>query len=338
MRLVGQPSRVAGDSVTIPAPQTLGDGIHLIPAPLPFKSPPWVNTYAIESDGGLLLIDCGTDWEPGRTALREGFEHLGLDESAVHTLLVSHLHPDHVGMSSRLVRELGCRFVMHERASTLVERYNDTPGYAKRLTDIARAHGVPDDVVTAATSTKRPDYMPLIDPPDHLVADGDEISLDGGRALQVIHTPGHEPAHICVRDTRTGVFFSGDHVLPRISPVIMYDTDIGDPLGDYLESLQRLVAMEIGVTYPAHGSLIDRGDERARQILLHHDRRLRDMADLVRQADTNAWTVMARSFRPNLDPVAARLAFLETVSHLEHLRNLGRIDSANRKGITIYHS
>ncbi len=322
--------------MSIPSPQSLGDGIHLIPAPLPFQSPAWVNAYAIEDDTGLLLIDCGTDWEPGRTALREGLTYLGLDESAVHTLVVSHLHPDHVGMASRLVRELGCRFVMHDRAAKLVDRYNDTPGYARRLTGIARSHGVPDQVIEATTRTRRPDYMPLIDPPDHLVADGDEIPLGTGRSLVVVHTPGHEPAHICLRDTRTGVFFSGDHVLPRISPVIMYDTDIGDPLGDYLDSLRRLIALEISRTYPAHGTLIDQGDERARQILLHHDRRLRDMTDLVRTAETTAWNVMTQSFRPNLDPVGARLAFLETVSHLEHLRLIGRVRASEREGKTLY--
>ncbi|HUG32552.1 MAG TPA: MBL fold metallo-hydrolase [Acidimicrobiia bacterium] len=322
--------------MTVPPPQSLGHGIHLIPAPLPFKSPAWVNAYAIEDDVGLLLIDCGTDWEPGRIALRGGMESLGLDESAVHTLLVSHLHPDHVGMASRLVGELGCRFVMHERAAQLVPRYNDTPGYAERLKGIAHTHGVPDQVIEATTRANRPDYMPIIDPPDHLVADGDEISLGADRWLLVVHTPGHEPAHICLRDSRTNVLFSGDHVLPRISPVIMYDPDIGDPLGDYLASLRKLVAMEIGLTYPAHGTLIDQGDERARQILLHHDRRLRDMTDLVSSGETTAWNVMTQSFRPNLDPVGARLAFLETISHLEYLRIRGRVRDEQREGKTFY--
>jgi glyoxylase-like metal-dependent hydrolase (beta-lactamase superfamily II) len=322
--------------MSIPPPQSLGNGIHLIPAPLPFRAPAWVNAYVIESDQGLLLIDCGTDWEPGRIALSEGFETLGLEESAVHTLVVSHLHPDHVGMSGRLVRELGCRFVMHERASNLVDRYNDTPGFAERLRHIATTHGVPDEVIAAAAPTERADYMPMIDPPDHVVADGDEIDLGRGRRLSVVHTPGHEPAHICLRDSRTGVLFSGDHVLPRISPVIMYDLDIGDPLGDYMNSLDKLILLDIGVTYPAHGTLIENGDERARQILLHHDRRLRDMADLVAAADTTAWQVMVESFRPNLSPTDTRLAFLETVSHLEHLRLEGRIGLDERDGEAVY--
>lgn len=322
--------------MTTPPPRSLGDGIHLIPAPLPFDSPPWVNTYVIESGDGLLLIDCGTDWDPGRRALSEGFVALGLDEAAIHTLVVSHLHPDHVGMSARLVRELGCRFVMHERASRLVHRYNDTPGYARRLTGVASLHGMPEALVAAATARGREDWMPLIDPPDHVVEDGDEIDLGHGRALSVVHTPGHEQAHICLRDTRTGVLFSGDHVLPRISPVIMYDEDVGDPLGDYIDSLHRLLTLGIGLTYPAHGTLIDRGDERARQILLHHDRRLRDMAELVAEGDTTAWTVVTKSFRPNLSPTDARLAFLETISHLEHLRLRGRIEMVDRDGRVFY--
>lgn len=320
----------------IPEPRSLGDGIHLIPVPLPFKSPPWVNTYAVEAKDGLLLVDCGADWVEGRDALASGFETLGLRERAVHTLVVSHLHPDHVGMSARLVREWGCRFVMHERAARLVERYNDTPGYYERVKVIAATHGVPQSLIDATTSYERPAYMPLIDPPDHTVSDGDEIDLGGVRRLEVLHTPGHEPAHICLRDSLSGVFFSGDHVLPRISPVVMYDPDFGDVLGDYMSSLQRLVALGIAITYPAHGTLIDNGAERAHQILLHHERRLLDMAKLVRSGDSTAWDVMLKSFRPNLDPLQARLAFLETVAHLDHLHRTGRLRREEGDGVVFY--
>lgn len=322
----------------LPEPESLGNGIYLIPAPLPFKSPAWVNTYAVEADGGILLLDCGTDWQPGRDAIHDGFRRLGLDESSVHTLIVSHLHLDHVGMSARLVAELGCRFVMHERAAKLVDRYNDTPAYVDRLLRIGRTHGVPARVLGSVTGdlATRPEYMPPIERPDHLVADGERIDLGDGRCLEVIHSPGHEPAHICLRDSRTGILFSGDHVLPRISPVIMWDEDLGDPLGDYLASLQKLLELNPGITYPAHGTLIDRGDERARQILLHHDRRLLDMAELVRSRDSTAWEVMLESFRPNLTPLEVRLAFLETVSHLEHLRMTGRLQTEQRDGSLVF--
>ncbi len=61
------------------------------------------------------------------------------------------------------------------------------------------------------------------------------------RWLEVLHTPGHEASHICLRDTRTGIVFSGDHVLPRITPVIMVDERDVDVLGQYLSSLERLI-------------------------------------------------------------------------------------------------
>jgi glyoxylase-like metal-dependent hydrolase (beta-lactamase superfamily II) len=116
----------------------------------------------------------------------------------------------------------------------------------------------------------------------------------------------------------------------------MWDEDLGDPLGDYLSSLRKLLAMDIELTYPAHGTLIDQGDERARQILLHHDRRLLDMAQLVRERDSTAWEVMLESFRPNLTPLEARLAFLETVSHLEHLKMTGRLHDEDREGTIVF--
>lgn len=319
-----------------PAPRNLGNGIYQIPAPLPFKSPPFVNAYAIESGDGLLLLDCGTDWSEGRDALRDGFADLGLSEDAVHTLLVSHLHLDHVGMSPRLIDEWGCDFMMHEKAEALVDSYNDTPGFIRRLRSVGHRHGVPGSILDAISDWSRPDYMPEIYKPSLTVNDGDQIDLGGGRHLTVVYTPGHEPSHICLRDSRTGVLFSGDHVLPRISPVIMYDGVLDDPLGEYLNSLQKLIKMDIGLTFPAHGTIVDQGDERVRQILLHHDRRLLDMAELVRQADTTAWEVMVSSFRPNLDPLQMRLAFLETVSHLEHLRQSGRIQYVDSGEVVIY--
>jgi glyoxylase-like metal-dependent hydrolase (beta-lactamase superfamily II) len=284
----------------------------------------------------LLLLDCGTDWKPGRDAIRDGFAALGLSEDAVHTLVVSHLHLDHVGMSKRLVDEWGCEFVMHERAEKLVDSYNDTPGFVQSLRQIGHSHGVPRSILDEISDFSRADYMPEIYKPHRTVVDGEALDLGAGRALTVIHTPGHEPSHICLRDTQTGVTFSGDHVLPRISPVIMYDGVLDDPLGEYLNSLQKLVQMEIGITYPAHGTIVDQGDERARQILLHHDRRLLDMTELVSEADTTAWEVMVGSFRPHLDPLQMRLAFLETISHLEHLRLSGRIQYVQRDQVTVY--
>jgi glyoxylase-like metal-dependent hydrolase (beta-lactamase superfamily II) len=152
----------------------------------------------------------------------------------------------------------------------------------------------------------------------------------------VLHTPGHEPAHICLLDPLSGAIFSGDHVLPRISPVIMYDEEFEDVLADYLESLRRLVGLAIGLTYPAHGVPFERGASRVEQLLVHHDRRLADMLERVRLSPTTAWQVMTALFRPNLSPVDQRLALRETVAHLEHLRLRDLIELEDREGVAVY--
>lgn len=315
----------------------LGHGIGRITLPLPFPSPPSVNCYVMETDAGLLLLDCGTAWEPARSTLEKGLTDLGHSLGDVCLLVVTHLHPDHVGMAPLLVEETGCRLVMHRRASTLCERYNDTPGLITRTRRLALRHGVPPELVDALSELgPRPDWMPPLRPPDHLLDDGDLIPLTEGRTLRVLHTPGHEPAHICLRDSRTGILFAGDHVLPRITPVVMFDETSDDPLGDYLASLHRLIDLRVGLTYPAHGTIVERGSQRAGQIILHHRRRLAGMEEVLERGPATAWRVMQEVYRPHLTPGEQRLALRETVAHLEYLSRSGRAASFVEDGVVYY--
>jgi len=317
--------------------QALGQGVSLITLPLPFRSPPSINAYVIEGDEGLTLIDCGTDWPEGFEALTTGLAAVGLEPSGIHTLVVSHLHPDHVGMAPRLTREWGVKTVMHSRAAKLIDRYNDSDGYVRRTRDLADRHGVPPasyaDFVDVGA---RPDWMPPIDPPDQVVDDGDRISIDRDRRFEVLHTPGHEPAHICLLDSRTGALFSGDHILPRITPFVGYDELFEDVLGEFLESLARIEQLQVGLTYPAHGALVEHGSARAEQLVAHHLRRLADMVEVIGPEGSSAWEVMEKVFRPNLGPVEQRLALRETIAHLEHLRLRGRLAVLERRGALRY--
>lgn len=317
--------------------QTLGQGISVVTLPLPFRAPPSVNAYVIEGSDGLTLIDCGVDWVEGHNALTTGLADLAFDPKAVSVLIVSHLHPDHVGMAPRLVRDWGVRTMMHTRAAKLVDRYNDTEGFIRRTKELADRHGVPPGARPAFIDVgERPQWMPLIDAPEQVVDDGDDIAIDAGRSLEVVHTPGHEPAHICLRDSRTGILFAGDHVLPRITPFVGYDEMFEDVLSDFLDSLRRVEGLLVTTTYPAHGAVIEHGSARASQILLHHQRRLLGMLDVIDPGGTTSWEVMERVFRPNLSPGDQRLALRETVAHLEHLRFKDRLRAFEVEGMIRY--
>jgi glyoxylase-like metal-dependent hydrolase (beta-lactamase superfamily II) len=305
----------------------LGHGIGVIPLPLPIESLRWVNAYVIRTPNGAVLVDCGVDWEPGLTRLLDGLAVLEVEPSSIHTLIVSHLHPDHVGLAPQVIARTGARLLMHSSAVERHHSYNDTPRARRWLDEFGRIHGVPSARHAAFASFDRPPWMPFIGPPDVTVDDGDRVDLGDGRYLEVLHTPGHEHSHICLVDSRTGILFSGDHVLPRITPVIMWDDTDLDVLGLYLGSLERLTGDRFGLTFPAHGTAIDRGSLRAEQIVLHHERRLDGMLDVVRLGPATAWHVMLESFRPHLDPGEQRLALRETVAHLEHLRTRARLES-----------
>jgi len=320
----------------LPDIQRLEGGISVIPLPLPFASPAWVNAYTIETGDGTFLIDCGVDWEPGRARLFEGLGVLGIPPGSIHTLVASHLHPDHVGMAPYLIETLGCRLLMHRSALTNTEFYNDSPRLAAWTSAFGHAHGVPAGELVEFGNMVRPDWMPILSAPTLLVDDGDTIELGGGRHLEVLHTPGHDHSHICLRDSATGACFSGDHLLPRITPVIMWDESELDVLGLYLDSLERLVVAHIELTYPAHGSIFERGSERAGQIVLHHDRRLATMVEILSPGPATAWTVMGEAFRPHLNTLEKRLALRETVSHLEHLRLRHRLEADDREGVRWY--
>jgi glyoxylase-like metal-dependent hydrolase (beta-lactamase superfamily II) len=217
---------------------------------------------------------------------------------------------------------------MHARAAKLVDRYNDTEGYAQRTRLLADRHGVPRPTRAAFIDVgERPLWMPFIDSPDAVVDDGDSIPLGSGRTLEVLHTPGHEPAHICLRDSRTGVLFAGDHVLPRITPFVGYDEMFEDVLAEFLDSLRRIEKSGVATTYPAHGAIVEHGSARATQIILHHQRRLQGMIDVIDPTGTTTWQVMERVFRPNLSILEQRLALRETLAHLEHLRLTQRLRS-----------
>ncbi len=320
----------------LPEPRSLGHGFHAVSVPLPFRSPAWVNCYLVEGDI-LTLIDCGVDWADGFDALEAGIRTVGFAPEAIDRLVVTHLHPDHVGMAPRLSDLWECRIVMHERSVARIPRYNDTAAFADSVRSLAHRHGVPEELRPDFTdvATRAP-FMPLMREPDQVVTDGARIHLTDTRWLDVLHTPGHEASHICLRDSLTGILFSGDHVLPRITPVIMVDDEGIDVLGQYLASLERLVALQVGLTYPAHGGIVEHGARRAEQISLHHDRRLSGMLEVVTVAPRTAWEVMVESYRPNLTSIEQRLALRETVSHLEHLRARDQVTSFPESELWFY--
>ncbi|NEB79897.1 MBL fold metallo-hydrolase, partial [Streptomyces sp. SID14478] len=197
----------------------------------------------------------------------------------------------------------------------------------------------------AAAEAGRPRSLPGLDAalPDRTITPGDLLDLPG-RRLRAIWTPGHTPGHVCLhleeehpaRLAGTGRLFSGDHVLPGITPHIGLYEDPSveegstDPLGDYLASLERIGRLAPAEVLPAHQHPFTDAPARVRELLDHHEERLTDLLTLL-AAPLTPWQLAERMEwnRPwEQIPYGSRnIAVSEAEAHLRRLVKLGRAEA-----------
>ena len=303
-----------------------GSGISSIRLDLPFPSPRFVYCYVIEGDTGLAVLDTGVDLPESWQTYSAGLAALGHTVEDPTHVIGSHMHPDHIGMANRMIDNSDSDFVMHRVAADIAHLYDDWTIYRATIAELAASGGAtPEQVAAGTAAVDRPVWAPPSPPITRPVVDGDRIDL-GGRTLEVFHTPGHDRTHICMIDSATEHVFSGDHILPRITPHVAYDPE-QDALGIYLESLERFRQLDPPLTYPAHvGTPLERGAARAQQIRVHHERRLETILDALVDGPLGAWTISEQIFRPNLGPLERWQAFGETMSHLVLLENRKEVE------------
>jgi glyoxylase-like metal-dependent hydrolase (beta-lactamase superfamily II) len=159
------------------------------------------------------------------------------------------------------------------------------------------------------------------------VEDGESLVLSGEQ-YRVIWTPGHSDGHICLFRERDGIFIAADHVLPRITPNVgLYsDKDRLNPLGDYLNSLERVEYLPASIVLPGHGEPFADLSGRVREILQHHEVREQEILALLVKQPQHAYGIAEQLFAHRWDnSEARRMAVAETLSHLEYLRYTGRV-------------
>ncbi|HEX6468424.1 MAG TPA: MBL fold metallo-hydrolase [Streptosporangiaceae bacterium] len=331
-----------------PDPEALGGGLWSVPVPMPDGPLRYTLVYALESDRGLVLIDAGWEHEDSWAALDGGLTSLGLDVADVYGVVVTHHHPDHAGLAGRVREVTGAWIAMHHADAAIVRMLRElVRGGGRREWELAglRAAGA-SEAELAEFDAEAPRGVRRADPPavpDRELADGELIDLPG-RTLRVIWTPGHSPGHICLHLEDAGRMFTGDHVLPRITPHIglyPYDLPDIDPLSDYLDSLRRVADLgAAGATdvLPAHEHRFTGLAARADEIVDHHEERLTEVAGLLADRPATLWDVASRMTWnipwASMNPQMRRLATGEAAAHLRTLERRGLVRSQGRRPLT----
>lgn len=323
-----------------------GGGVRSLRVPIPDNPLGHTLVYAVDTDRGPVLVDTGWD-DPGSWAeLTEGLTACGISVAEVHGVVITHHHPDHHGLSGKVREASGAWIAMHAADTAIVRRTRETrPGrwfayMAAKLT----AAGAPEEHVAplrdAAPRTTLPGFSPAL--PDREIVPGELLDLPG-RRLRAIWTPGHTPGHVCLHLEEQhpgqlpghGRLFSGDHLLPEITPHIgLYedpdDATVTDPLGDYLDSLERVGRLAPAEVLPAHQYAFTDAPGRVRELLAHHEERLSGLRELLVEPLT-PWQLAERMEwnRPwDHIPYGSRnIAVSEAEAHLRRLVKLGRAEA-----------
>ncbi|TDE28567.1 MBL fold metallo-hydrolase [Actinomadura sp. 6K520] len=319
-----------------PEPEDLGGGLWSVPVPIPDNPLAYTLVYAVESPQGPVLIDAGWHHEDAWAALRGGLGTFGIDVADVRGVVVTHYHPDHAGLAGRVREASGAWVAMHHADAEITRLFRSVGQGGRRtfeLTALRRAGAGESDL--AAPPPDRRVEPPAV--PDRELSDGDLVDLPG-RRLRAIWTPGHSPGHICLHLEDGDRIFTGDHVLPRITPHIgLYPYDIPDvdPLSDFLGSLDKVSAMSVDEVLPAHQYRFNGLSARAQEIIEHHEQRLAEVTALLSAHPKTLWDITAgltwRNPWQEMAQFARRMAAAEAAAHIRTLETRG---VARREGTT----
>ena len=160
-------------------------------------------------------------------------------------------------------------------------------------------------------------------------ADGDRVDA-GDVRLEVVHTPGHAPDHVCLWEADSRTLFGGD--LAVRGTTVWIPTSLQGDLSDYIASLERVLALEPARILPAHGDTIDDPTALLRGYLTHRAERERQILEALRAGESSADAVVERLYAG----VGERLIPLARESVLAHLAKLER-DGVVGRGDDAWH-
>ncbi|MFC1945899.1 MBL fold metallo-hydrolase [Chloroflexota bacterium] len=313
----------------------IASGIYQLKVPIPDNPLGHLNCYLIEGNNGWFIIDTGWYTVEAFNYLEAGLKDLGIAFTDISTMIITHVHSDHFGLAGK-IKQVSPRteLLTHQWEAVLIEsRYIKFSDLRDKISAMLQCHGVPllDRLSLEKASMPALKFV-TVTFPDRVLYGGEIIST-GVYNLEVIWTPGHSPGHICLYEPQNRLLFSGDHILPSITPNVSYHVQSGDnPLGDYVYALHKLQNIPALKVLPAHEGIFTDLRGRIEQIVEHHDKRKNEIQNVLADEFHNAWEVSSTLTWntpgltwDNLPPLHKRGAVTETIAHLECMRWEGTV-------------
>lgn len=314
----------------------VSEGVLWLRLPLPMALD-HVNAFALDDGDGWSIVDPGMD-TPAARAIWEGLLSGPLSGRPVQRVIVTHYHPDHIGLAGWF-QARGAELVttrtswLTARMLVLDEQALPTP----ETLAYWRAAGM-DAQMLAARATQRPfNFADVVHPLPQgyrRIAEGDRLRI-GGREWQVRCGDGHAPEHATFWSLDDALILGGDQLLPSISANLgVYASEpAADPLAEWLASCTRFQALaeERHLVLPGHKLPFTGLPLRLQQMIDNHIGALARLREHLHQPRL-ACDCFPQLFKRGVGPAEYGFALVEAVAHLNYLLGRGEVRRETRDG------
>lgn len=315
-------------------------GVYWLRMPLPFQLD-HINLWLLRDGEGWTIIDTGFPDDAVRAMWTQILDWL---DGPVTRLIVTHFHPDHLGLATWLMEKTGAPLSMTTgEFLTAHVVWHEIGGHGARfMVEQFRQHGL-DAEHLAKFEQRGSGYrraVPALPEYYHRLMAGGIVRIDG-KKWQILIGHGHAPEHLALYCAELGVLISGDMLLPRISTnvSVFAATPEADALRWYLDSLDEM-ARDIPaetLVLPSHGLPFTGVQERVQALHAHHEERLQALENSCEQAPQSAAELLDVLFNRALDTHQTMFAMGEAIAHLNYLEQAGRLSrSMDADGVIRY--
>lgn len=321
-----------------PAGQTMAvaPDVLWLRMPLPFALD-HINLWLIADGKTWTAVDTGIALD----AVKEAWRSI-LSGRRIGRLLVTHFHPDHLGLAAWLQEQTGAPlWITQGEYLTANAIHAQLAGYSvPAMVAFFRQHGL-DEARCQALSARGNAYargVPAIPATFHPLWEGEQVAI-GDRSWRVIVGHGHAPEHASLYCGQDGLLISGDMLLPRISTNISVFAGVPDanPLAWFLASIDRLRELPADtLVLPSHGLPFRGLHARVDQLAAHHAARCEDLLGACVEAKSAAELIPVLFPRPITDPHQTMFAMGEAIAHLNYLEQARRLRRVIENGTIRY--
>jgi len=280
------------------------------PSPFTFRG---TGVYLVGDKKSVAVIDPGPN-DPAHVASLLA----AIGTRNVSHILITHTHRDHSPAAAPLKQATGAKtygYGPHAVFSSSGLRIASAATATSSVSLDAHGEGRPERDEKVVEEGGDCDFVP-----DVTVRDGDIVESAGLR-FQCVFTPGHTSNHMCYALDQEAALFTGDHVMGWSTTVV---APPDGNMGDYMRSLEKLIARQDKILYPTHGSPILRPGPFLRAYLSH--RRMREnQIGRALQRGRDTVPALVEALYAGLAPALHRAAALTVQAHLKHMVEDGRV-------------